>query len=118
MQTRKVVVGIAVALLVLFVAALIVGGMMGGRTVAGYGRGMMGGFGLPFGTHMFGGGWMMILFGVLILGGLVLLVSYLVQNHESPARKDEAPMEILRCRYAGGEIDREEFERVKESLQR
>jgi putative membrane protein len=80
------------------------------------GPGMMGGFRQPFGMHMFGGGILMVVFGVLILGGLALLISHLARNEETPARKDETPLEILKRRYASGEIDREEFERIKESL--
>jgi putative membrane protein len=80
------------------------------------GPGMMRGFRQPFGMHMFGGGIWMVLFGVLILGGLALLVTYLARRDETPARKDETSLEILKRRYASGEIDHEEFERMKELL--
>ena len=116
MKTRRVVVVVGVALLVLFVVALFVGAMLWGRTPYGMGPGMMGGFRQPFGMHMFGGGVLMVLFGVLILGGLALLVTGLARNEETPGRMDETPLEILKRRYASGEIDGEEFERIKESL--
>jgi len=116
MKNRNVVVGVAVVIVVLLVVAIIVGAMMGGRAPYGMGSGMMGGFRQPFGMHMFGGWVVMILFGVLILGGLALLVSHLVRKDETPARKEETPLEIAKRRYAGGEIDREEFDRIQESL--
>ena len=116
MKNRNVVVGVAVVIVVLLVVAIIVGAMMGGRAPHGMGSGMMGGFRQPFRMDMFGGWVVMIPFGVLILGGLALLVSHLVRKDETPARKEETPLEIARRRYASGEIDREEFDRIKESL--
>jgi len=116
MNKRNVVIGVAAAAVVLLVVAIIIGAMMGGRAPYGMGSGMMGGFRQPFGMHMFGGWIVMVLFGVLILGGLGLLVSRLVRKDEMPARKDETPLEIAKRRYASGEIDREEFDRIKQSL--
>ena len=116
MKKRNVVIGVGVAILVLFVVAVFVGAMLWGRTPYGMGPGMMGGLRQPFGMHMFGGWIGMILFWVLILGGLALLVSHLVRKDETPARKEETPLEILKRRYASGEIDHEEFERIKQSL--
>jgi putative membrane protein len=116
MKKRNVVIGIAVVILVLFVVALFVGAMLWSRTPYGMGPGMMRGFRQPLGMHMFGGGIVMVLLGVLVLGGLALLTTHLARRDETPARKDETPLEILKRRYASGEIDREEFERIKESL--
>jgi putative membrane protein len=116
MKKRDIVIGFVAVVIVLLVVGLVLGGIMWGRTPFEYGPGMMGGFRQPFGTHMFGGGILAILFGVLILGGLAMLISRLVTNEKTPARKDETPLEILRRRYANGEVDREEFERIKESL--
>ena len=116
MKMRKVGIGIAVAMVVLFVVAICAGAMIGGRTLHGIGPGMMGGFRQPFGMHMFGGGMVMILFWVVLLGGLALLVSHLGRRDETPVRKEEAPLDIAKRRYASGEIDREEFDRIKEAL--
>ena len=116
MNKRHVVIGVAAAAVVLLVVAIIIGAMMGGRAPYGMGSGMMGGFRQPFGMHMFGGWIVMVLFWVLILGGLALLVSHLVRKEETPARKEEMPLEIAKRRYASGEIDREEFDRIKQSL--
>ena len=123
MRTRRVLVGIGLAVLVLLVVAIFVGAMMWGR--AGYWMGsvMMGGSRVPFGGHMFGGWIVMILFWLLVLGGLALLVSHLVRKgnvpahkDETPALKSETPLDIAKRRYASGEIDGEEFQRIKQSL--
>ena len=58
---------------------------------------------------------MMLVFWGLAIAGLVLGVRRLAgQGH--PARRDEA-FEILRQRYARGEIDKQEFETRKRDLQ-
>ena len=57
---------------------------------------------------------MMLLFWGLIIVGLVLGIRWLIsQGKES--RSDSA-LEILRQRYARGEIDKEEFETKKRDL--
>ena len=123
MNSRRVVIGIGVALLVLLVVALFVGAMMSGRTGYGMGPGMMAGFRQPFGAHMFGGWIVMVLFWLLVLGGLALVVSHFVRQGQMPASKDETPalksetpLDIAKRRYASGEIDGDEFERIKQSL--
>ncbi len=72
----------------------------------GYGwGGMMGGYGY--------GGWILgFIFWILVLIGLVLLIKYL---WEGRGRKDSA-IEILKRRYASGEISKEEFEEKKKDL--
>jgi len=58
---------------------------------------------------------MMLMFWGLVIAGLVLGVRWLTgQGHM--ARRDEA-FEILRQRYARGEIDKQEFEARKRDLQ-
>ncbi len=51
----------------------------------------------------------------LILVGLLVLGAYLVARTLARAPRDRA-LEILRERYAKGEIDRETFERMKRDL--
>jgi putative membrane protein len=77
---------------------------------------MMGGFRQPFGMHMAGGGILLVVIGVVVLGGLTWLISALARTGGAPAHANGTPLEILKRRYASGEIDREEFERIKESL--
>jgi len=61
-----------------------------------------------------GFGWLGWLYPFLLLGLLVLGV-YLVVRTLAPKREDRA-LEILRERYARGEIDKETFERLKRDL--
>lgn len=74
---------------------------------------------------MFGGGFgdfgmlLMLVFWVLIIGGVVLLVKWLVDQGRqggAPASGRESALDVLRNRYARGEIDREEFQAKKRDL--
>ncbi len=116
MRARNAVLGGVVAVAVLFVIALVVGALVWSGASYGMGPGMMGGFRQPYGMHRFGGGILMVVIGVVVLGGLAWLVSAVTRNGRTPVHTNEVPLEILRRRYASGEIDREEFERIKESL--
>ncbi|AEB12857.1 SHOCT domain-containing protein [Marinithermus hydrothermalis] len=76
---------------------------------------MMGpGFGMGFG---FGGLGMILFWGLLILG-IVWIVQTLAQRPPASGsqRESDQALEILRERYARGEITREEFERLKQDL--
>ena len=78
------------------------------------GPGMMGGWGMGW----FGGIFMMI-FWVLVLIGLVFLIKWLVQTTnrvKSDAGNGNRALEILKERYARGEIDIAEFETMKLEL--
>jgi len=64
----------------------------------------------------FGGGWMVI-FWIGLIVGASFLVKYLVdQNRSSSTGKESTPLEILKRRYASGEITKEEFEQKKKDL--
>ncbi|MFW6428575.1 MAG: SHOCT domain-containing protein [Desulfosalsimonas sp.] len=77
------------------------------------GPGMMGGMG-------WFGGIFMIAFWILVIIGLVLLIKWLlVQTRSGDSSGSNAPssaLEILRERYARGEIDKKEFEEKKKDL--
>ncbi len=64
--------------------------------------------------NFFGGG-MMIFWWVLIILLVVVIVSALM-NNSTQSRPQESPMDILKRRYASGEIDKEEFEERKKEL--
>lgn len=112
--TIVIVVLIIVLLLVLLGGAGMMGfGMMGPGMMGGYGGygGMMGGWGYnPI-------GWILALvFWVLIIGGVVWLVVWLARSAGGTPRSDSA-IEILRARYARGEITKEQFDEMKKNLE-
>lgn len=61
-----------------------------------------------------GGGWMMIVWGLLLIILVVVLVKTL--TNRTPQNSKESPLGILKRRYASGEIDKEEFEQRKKEL--
>jgi len=64
----------------------------------------------------FGFGWIfMIIFWALIILGMVALVRYLRGTKQNDAGK--TPIDILKERYAKGEINKKEFEEMKKELQ-
>ena len=64
-------------------------------------------------------GWWMVLWWVFGLAVLVLLVSLITRaGGGSMGRADESPEQILKRRYARGELDREEYQRRLEDLRR
>lgn len=74
------------------------------------GYGMGGGFG-------FGGGFM-ILWWIVIIAVVVMVVKWLVSSNGAAGRSDRenTAMEILKERYARGEIDEQEFQKRKREL--
>ena len=72
---------------------------------------MMGGR-INFGFTSFGGfGWIfMILWWVLIITGTVAFIKWLTNQSRSTYGHEKLPLEILKERYAKGEIDKKEFE--------
>jgi len=77
---------------------------------------MMGGFG---GGGMLFGGLLMLVFWALIIGGAVWLVVWLMRGGQGSsliASQRETPLDILKARYAKGEITKEQFEQMKRDL--
>ena len=74
------------------------------------------------GSMMYGpyGGWMFFhfLFWILVIIGVILLIVWLVRQpgRYEPGHSEESPLDILRRRYARGEISKEEFERMKKDI--
>lgn len=73
--------------------------------------GMMGG---DFG---FGGMFFGLIFWILVIAGIVLLIAWLAQQGRTAPKSGEPAIDILKKRYAKGEITREEFERMKKELE-
>lgn len=61
-------------------------------------------------------GWWMVLWWVVGAAVLVLLVRLVVGSAGGSSRGEETPEQILKRRYAKGEIDREEYRRRLEDL--
>ncbi len=70
-----------------------------------------------YGYGMMGGGWwiLMFIFWILVLIGIVLLIKYLWEHGGAKAGQESA-LEILKTRYAKGEISKEEFEEKKKDI--
>jgi putative membrane protein len=66
----------------------------------------------PF--HFFLGPIMMIAFWVFVIWGIVALVRHSSGSHNHPHGR---PLDILKERYAKGEITKEQFESMKKDIQ-
>lgn len=77
--------------------------------------------------HMWdGGGWFLgPIFMLLLLAAIVTIVLFLLKQtggsihnkHTTPTVEQDRPLEILKIRYANGEIDHEEFELRRKTLE-
>lgn len=109
-KSSKIAFIIGGIILVLLIAIpQILGGLWGGQS---YGYGMMGGF---------GGMWLMPVFGLVFLGLIIWGIVALARGATStsnvrPADQTSSPLEILKRRYASGEINKQEFEEKKKDL--
>jgi len=69
-----------------------------------------------FEWHGYGGG-MMWVFWILIVVALLWFVAFATRRGDIPSKKEKSALEILKERYAKGEIEREEFEQKQKDLQ-
>ena len=60
---------------------------------------------------------MMFVFWALVIYGIFYLVSRVARPSAEIVRKEETSIEILKRRYARGEIDAEEYARRKKDLE-
>jgi len=84
--------------------------MMGWHMMDGWG---MGGF----------GGFFMVIFWIVVIIGVVYLIKLMMQNTQTKGDTSDQgqsgklrPVDILKERYARGEIDKKEFEEKKRDL--
>ena len=79
-----------------------------------WGNNMMNGWGGGFGLF---GGIFMLVFWVLVIVGTVLLIKWLITGQAGTYHgRENKPLDILKERYAKGEITKEEFEAKKKDL--
>lgn len=83
--------------------------MMFGRAVNNYG-GFRGFMGLGAGIFMF------VCMAVLITAAVLLIIRHLRHNRHQTASNNVSPLEVLKMRYASGEITDDEFKIKKEEL--
>lgn len=111
-STRKLLIIIGIVILVVLGLSTLAGGMMGGHM---YTAERLGGRGWMWGLGMGLGGLMMLLFWGAVIAGIVLLVRQVAQSRSTSA--GETPLDVLKRRYAAGEITREEYEQMRRDLQ-
>ena len=78
------------------------------------GPGMMGGWGMGWLGMIF-----MMAFWILVIVGLVFLIKWLIQSTRGAKEVGQGTsraLEILKERYARGEITKEEFEQMKKDI--
>ena len=68
-----------------------------------------------FEWHGYGGG-MMWIFWILIIIALVWFVAFATRRESGSPRNEKSAQDILKERYARGEIEREEFEQKRKDL--
>ena len=82
----------------------------------------------PWGMHMMWGSWgigmmiMMFLFWAALMVGIIVLIRWLLttggSGHQAATRNNaDSPLDILKKRYARGEISKQEFDDMRQDLQ-
>ncbi len=112
-KTALIIGGIVVA--VLIIVPLVFGAVSGGQ-YGGWGMmgpGMMGGFGWWWLMPIF-----FIIFWGLVIWGIVALVRGMSgsRGSDSGSSRPDSALEVLKKRYARGEIDKKEYEEKKKDL--
>ncbi len=99
----------SIAVVIIVVLPLVFGAIPGWPC---YGYGMTG----PWMMGGFGGMWLMPVFWGLIIWAVVALVHGLGESRGSHSLKADSPLEMLKKRYARGEIDKQEYEEKKKDM--
>lgn len=100
-----------------FRGSMMMGGLLGSGSSGwgsmmgpGFGRSMMG-----YGTMGYGG-WLLWLFLIALIAAVIVLAVVLSRSRRGNLGSSRNALAILNRRYAGAEIDRAEYQRIKEEL--
>ncbi|TDY02442.1 SHOCT domain-containing protein [Thiohalophilus thiocyanatoxydans] len=74
---------------------------------------MDGGLGFGFGH---GGGFIGIFFWIILIVAIIVAVRWLMDNKSSTAGQSDKALDILKQRYARGEIDLQEYEQKRREI--
>jgi len=69
----------------------------------------------PF-NHGWGMGWGWIT-GLIVFVFIILIIVYSLRKGAPEPDRNELPLDILKKRYASGEISKEQFEEIKKDLE-
>ena len=124
---RTLAIIVAVLAILVFVGPLVAGGVMGPY---GMMRGYRGSYGMPgwqgfYGGGFPGGGWgfgltmglgalAMLAFWALVVAGVILLVRQFGEH----AATGSSPIEVLKRRYAAGEITKDQYDELRREMER
>ena len=70
------------------------------------------------GANMFFGGFMWLFWLLIIVAIIVIIISALRSNSGKSNNNEDSPLEILKRRYARGEIDEEEYTRQRKQIEK
>lgn len=117
-QSRAPIVVVVTLALVVLLGATFGGGMMGPGMMGwsgGYRTGNFGGWTWGLGMGL---GWLaMLAFWAAIIGGAIWLVTTLTAGSRDMRPREETPLDILKRRFAAGEITAEDYERMRRTLE-
>lgn len=116
-ESRGLLIVLGVLILIVLVGPFLGGGMMGAGMMWSPG-GQVAGGGWSWGLLMALGGLSMLAFWGALIVGIVLLIRWASgPSAGQSSRSGESAVEILKRRYAAGEITGEEYEQMRKTLE-
>jgi putative membrane protein len=120
--TRRLLLAVGLFVVVALSLSALMGGMMGpglaGSDQTGqgpFGPGMMRGHGWMWGLGMGFGGLVMVAFWGVVIVGVILLIRSV--GGAQGGLWHETPLNLIKRRYAAGQITREQYEQMRKDLE-